>query len=479
MKNLTRLIFCFTLLFSSVDLSAQYLKISLKDAVDSALVRNKKIKQYNEAVYEKEYLQKAAVGNYYPKLNLNAGYTWLSSNPEINMSQVKESVDQNAGLYGAFIADELGLSDESQEEIFNRLVEGLGKLPAYNIVIDQQNYPNLGLNLVQPLFMGNKINTGKYYADTEYEIAKTELKITRDEIVQQTIERYITVALLERVVEVRQFVLTGIKKHELQAQKAIETGVIPPHEILRAQIEVAKAERELDDDKNNLQLAQLALIKSLELPEEITLEITDSLKYNLFDISLEAMEAEAMASQPLLMMVDQKKNLVDAKLRMDNSGMMPEIFAFGHYGLFREEYPVIMPPFVLGVQLNWNLFNGLQDMNKVKASKRLEQQVAFAKDYAQNEVELWVAKSYNNVLNYQAKYNKMEPTEKLAAKNLTINRKRFQEGLAKSIDVLDAEMLYKGARIERMHALFSYYKALTELYRATGHPEKTIEIITR
>ena len=479
MKNLIKLIVSLIFLFPSADSIAQYLKISLKDAVDSALVRNKKIKQYHEAVYEKEYLQKASNGNYFPKLNVNAGYTWLSANPEVNTSQVKESLDETAGLYGAFVAKELGLSEETQEEIFNRLVDGLGKLPAYNIVIDQQNYPNLGLNLVQPLFMGNKINTGKFYAETEYEISKTELKITKDEIIQQTIERYILVALLERVVEVRQFVLNGIKKHEQQAQKAIETGVIPPHEILRAQIEVAKAERELDDDLNNLKLAQLALKKSLELPEEMTLEITDSLKYNLFDIPLETLEAEAMAGQPLLDMVDQKDLLVDAKLRMDNSGMMPEIFAFGHYGLFRDEYPVIMPPFVVGVQLNWNIFNGLQDMNKVKASKRLKQQVAYAKDYAQSEVELWVAKSYNNVLNYQAKYNKMQPTVELATKNLTINRKRFQEGLAKSIDVLDAEMLYKGARIERVHALYSYYKALTELYKATGHPEKTVEIITR
>ena len=265
----------------------------------------------------------------------------------------------------------------------------------------------------------------------------------------------------------------------MQAQKAIDAGVIPPHEILRVQIEVAKAEREMEDDIHNLELARLALNKSLEFPDAADVQVTDTLKFNPLDESLESLQEMARANQPLLNMVDRKEEMAEAKLRLDKSGLMPEVFAFGRYSFFREQYPVVPSPFILGVQLNWNIFDGLQNINKVKAARTLHRQVEYAREYALNEVELWVAKSYNDVQNYRAKYEKLAPTVELAEKNLKINRKRFSEGLARSIDVLDAEMLYKGALTERLHALFNYYKALTELYKATGRPEKTVEIFTR
>ncbi len=466
------------LLLPGVSVQSQ-VSLGLQQAIDSAMQNNNKIKQSRESVYEKEYLRKAATGNYLPQISLNAGYTFLSRNPEVNMSQVKESVDDVAGKYGAVIASELGLSNETQEEIYNSIVNSLGKLPAYNIIIDQQHYPNLSINAIQPIFTGGKIIAGRNASQAEYELSQIELENTSNEITKEVIERYLQVVLLKEVVKTRQEVVEGIKQHEKDAKRAVEIGMIPPHELLRAQVAVANAERDRDDDKNKLELASLALKTLIGMKDYQQLDLTDALVYNLAYLPLDSLTVEAKKSQPIFKMIEQKKFLAEQKLNYDRSQFMPQIAAFGQWGLFREQYPVIMPPFIVGIQLNMKLFGGLKEYNTFQSSKHLQKQVKYAEEYANREVNLWVNKAYTDVINYQERYQKLEPTVKLAKRNLEINNKRFKEGVGKSIDVIDAEMLYAGAKTERLHSLYSYYEALAELYFATGNPDKVVDILTK
>jgi len=452
-------------------------RISLASAVDSALLNNSRIRQYRQAVLEKDQMKRASVGNFFPSIDVMGGYTYISENPEVNMSKVKESVDDMFGKYGAHIAHELGLSDETQEELYNRIVSGLGELPAYNIVIDQQNYPNLNIVATQPLFLGGKIIAGKRFADAEYGYADAELKKVSNEIIKETIERYFGVVLLQQVVEVRQEVVEGMKRHEKEAQRAIEIGVIPSHELLRAKVAVANAERDLIDDRNKLELAMLGLKSSMGLSEFTEVQVTDSLVFKLVPNDLENLKQEAMAQQPVFKMIDQKKLMVQQKHALEMSEMMPQIAAWGQYNAFGDNYPVTLPPFVIGIQAHINIFHGMQKFNKLKATNYLAQQVELADRYAHEQVNLWVDKSWREVVNKRERYLKMKPTVELARKNLEINEKRFREGLGKSIDVIDARLLYEGAEVERLKSLYDYYLALSDLYLATGDAQKAVDVL--
>ncbi len=452
-------------------------RVSLTSAVDSALLNNNRVRQYRQAVLEKDQMKKASVGNFFPSIDVMGGYTYISENPEVNMSKVKESVDDMFGKYGSYIAHELGLSDETQEELYNRIVAGLGELPAYNIVIDQQNYPNLNIVATQPLFLGGKIIAGKRFADAEYGYANAELKKVSNEIIKETIERYFGVVLLQQVVKVRRQVVEGMKRHEREAQRAIEIGVIPSHELLRAKVAVANAERDLIDDQNRLELATLGLKSSMGLPELTELEVTDSLVFKLVPGEVENLKQEAIKQQPVFQMIDQKRMMVKQKHALELSEFMPQIAAWGQYNAFGDNYPVTLPPFVIGIQAHINIFHGLQKFSKLKASDYMAEQVELADKYAHEQVNLWVDKSWREVINKRERYLKMEPTVELARKNLEINEKRFHEGMGKSIDVIDARLLYEGAEVERLKSLYDYYMALSDLYLATGDAQKAVDAL--
>jgi outer membrane protein TolC len=478
LKLFLRPLFVMLLVVATTTVSGQQvLKLDLRAAVDTALLHNNKIKQYQQVVQQKNYLNKAAVGNFLPSIDLAGGYTYMSQNPEINMDQVKGSIDDIAGKYGAGIASQLGLSPEVQQQVYQTVVDAASQVPAYNVVIDQQQYPSLNVVALQPIFLGGKIIAGKRFAEAELEYANQDLVQVSNEIIRETIERYYGVVLLNQVIITRKEVLAGMKKHEQQAIRAIEIGVIPAHEVLRAQVAVANAERDLADDENKLELAKMALKTSMGLDQSFQIEATDKFEYKMHPVELANLESEARLNQPIFKMIEQKKVMVDQQHALDISEFLPQVVAYGEYSWFREEYPVIMPPYIVGVQAKVNLFHGLKKYNNLKATQFLSKEVEAARQYANGQVELWVNKSYREVLNKEERYVKMKPTVELAAKNLEINEKRFQEGLSKSIDVIDARLLYEGMVVERLKSLYDYYIALSDLYLATGNPDKVVTLL--
>ncbi len=317
--------------FLPVSLKAQdTLIINLSSAIDSAMNNNSKILRYKQAVYEKKELKKASTGNYFPSIDLLGGYSYLSENPEVNMSKIKGSVDDIFGKYGSYIAGELGLSDDAQEVIYNKIVNGLEQLPAYNIVIDQQGYPNLNIVAKQPLFLGGKITAGRKFADAEYEYSNAEYKKITNEVTKEVIKRYYGVVLLKSVVEVRKEVVKGMKRHERDAERAIEIGVIPSHELLRAKVAVANAERDLIDDENKLDLAKLALKYSLGVPESTELVIKDSLTFKLVTYDVDNLKTITESKQPVFNMIE-TTHFLHAGVRIVEMGgtwqdVMPDIY---------------------------------------------------------------------------------------------------------------------------------------------------------
>ncbi len=453
------------------------LRLSLAAALDSAMQNNAKIRQYREKTEEKRYKKKSAVGNFFPSINVNGGFTWLSQNAEVNMSMFKESVDNMLIGYGALIGKGLQLSPGAQA-ILVKTISNVKKLPPVNLAIDGQNYPNLNFSIVQPIFTGGKIIAGKKFATAELSYSNEDLRKTENEITKETIDRYYAVVLLKAVVKTREQVVAGMKRHERDADKAIKIGMIPPYKRLRAEVAVANAERDLADDQNKLELAKLAFKSSIGLHPEVKIDVTDTLRFQACPLDLSLLQTEAKASQPVFQMIDQKKVMVKQKHHLDVAEFLPQIGAWGTYSMFRDRYPVIQPPFILGVQAHINLFHGAKKINELKATQHLAKEVEAADQYAHQQINLWVNKSYREVLNKQERYRKFQPTIALAKKNYNITEKRFREGMGKSTDVIDARLLYEKAQIDAYHTLYDYYVALSDLYLATGNPQKLVNLLT-
>ena len=83
------------------------------------------------------------------------------------------------------------------------------------------------------------------------------------------------------------------------------------------------------------------------------------------------------------------------------------------------------------------------------------------------------------VENAKYQYLKLNSTVELAKEHQTIVQRRFDEGIERSVDVVDSHLLAQTAQIEQLMILFQYYVALNNLYFAVGEPEEVINVLDK
>jgi len=452
--------------------------LSLREAVNITLKQNETIKRYKAKVNEKDSERDAAFGNFLPKVTLLGGYTYMGDNIEINMSHIKNSMDDIVAKYGTQISNAILPVPLPPDDLYNAIYNSAQKLPAYNVIIDQQQFPTANLSIVQPLFTGGKISAGSDFAEAEYQEASIEVTKITNETIQEIVNIYLGVVLLEQVVETRKDVVRGIEKHKAMAEKLVLEGIISKYHILRAKVALAEAESELEDDKNNLSLAQLALASTMGFQQDTTFILTDKLLFEKTNIELASSVDSAYSNQPILKLIEQKKMMVDQKQNVATSNMWPTIFAFGEMGFFREEMPgIIQPPWIVGVQMKYEIFSGMKDYHEIQSAQHLGNQLTIANRDAKNKIKLWISKAFLEIDNAKVKYEKLASTIELAEESRRMANRRFEEGYGTSLEVIDANLVLEGEKIKRLATLYNYYKSISEFYVAIGEPDKILDLI--
>ncbi len=473
-------IFLFIFLAS---LSAQ--ELTIKDAIDVALRNNEKIKQYKERLKQKEYDVYTAWGNFLPSVNLDGSFTHLNDKLEIDLSPIRTGmITMQAGtqveLANIYNILNTGtpLTPVQKGALLNKYLGDLDNLlPEFKQTLKKQNYYQAAFVGVQPLFLGGKLWAAKTFAESEREAAKIELKKTENEVISDVLVNCFNYLLVKQVVETRKNVLAGMKKHEEDANKLFNEGLIANYHLLRAKVAVAEAERNLSDDLNNLDLATIALKSSLGLDDSVKIVITDSLFFNDNNLELGSLLSLAETDQPILKIIEQKKIAAEQKYNAERGSFLPQIAAFGKYEIYPQYLSALEPRWAVGIQLKFNIFNGFKDYTKLESAIHLENEVDMIYAGAKRQVNLWVNKSYKDMDNFRTKYNKLNASLELAKENLRMNEKRFESGLGTSLEVIDARLSLEKVEIDRLVALNQYYKSLTELQLAVGNPINVLKLM--
>ena len=458
--------------------------LSLENAVQIALQKNEKIMQYSEKAQQKRYGDYEAWGNFLPSVSFNGALNHLNEPMQIDLNPIRSAMIQLqsgnqvefANIYRLLQANPQ-LTPQERAALFAQYSSHLDSvIPPFVETFKKQDYRTATLVGVQPLFMGGKLIAAKRFAKAERNAAGFELQKTRNEVVRDVVNQYLSIVLLSEVVKTREEVLAGMNRHQKDAQSLFKEGLISKSQVLRAEVAVADAERNLFDDRNRLSLAQIALRQTLSLEDNETLIVEDSLVFHAVSDSMNQLLETAYSHQPILQMIGQKKTAANQKYASDRSEMLPTLAAFGKYELYPEYLSSLEPRWVIGLQLNYKLFTGLQRYYRLQSAKHLKNEVGYLDASTRREIRLWIEKSYRSMSNARERYQLLRASLDLAQENLRQNEVRFQTGLASSLDVIDAQLALEKQLIERLTSLFEYYTSWNELYLASGEPDRIVQV---
>ena len=405
---------------------------SLKEAVEIALDRSPLLHSASEGIKGADYLNKAALTDFFPTARTEYGFTYLNIAPYFT---------------------------------------GAGGIRA--TVGTRSNYSWM-TGLDQPLFTGGFRYWSYRLAKLGVDLSKVFFELVKQDLVLQVKAAYFNILKAEKI---RQVAVQAVEQLEsqLKVSKAFyDVGVIPKNDLLQTQVELAQARQDLTSAEVELAVAKATFNTLLRRDVRMEVEVEDILEYRPMEIPFEECLVEARKNRPELREAELSVKKAEKEVWLGRSEYFPTIGLSGNYERVGDD------PSVSGSKFedkdSWNInayarwtfwqWGKKRQLVREKQSKLIQAQDAMVE--VEDGISLEVKDAYLRLTEARDKIDVAKLAIEQAEENFRINQERFKEQVATATDVLDAQTLLTRAKSNYFNALSDYNIAWARLDRAMG-----------
>lgn len=320
---------------------------------------------------------------------------------------------------------------------------------------------------VMPLYTGGKIPAAQAAARADQTLARAELAGERGSQQLQLVQAYFGQQLAVRVLDVRTQVLAGMEQHLAQARVLEREGMATVAQRLQAEVARDKAQREQLRSANDLASAQQTLAALLRAGAPVQ---TASPLFVLSQLpaSLQQLGDTARQSHPQVERLQALQDKARAGLAVEQAKLKPQIYLFGKYDFQREDALLTDPDWAFGIGLRYNLVSPSMRPLQVRAARAQLEQASAGLEEARTRVGIGVSQAWHALDSARSQFLLLESAQAQAAENLRLQQLSWREGMATSLDVIDARLSLGAAQVERAQAAYQFTVALAQLLEVAG-----------
>ncbi|OCL26509.1 hypothetical protein U472_10965 [Orenia metallireducens] len=425
MKRKQVYILVITLLFSLSTIASAHHVINKEQAIETALARNAELNKLRKEIERTEAQLKEAGGAFYPTVDLGTNYTRFGEEPQAGAAK--------------------------------------------------DNY-SISLNLNQPIFLAGQLRSAYAIAKNNLKISKLELEQKKEEIIYQVLEEYYNILKAKEILKVREQQVNQNKEYVEVAEINKEVGIGTKSDLLQAKVSYNQAQQDLLVAKNNLETTKLALKNTLNMADDVELEISDTLEWKEEEFEMEEVYSYALYNKSMFKLLDlQEENAKLSLKREKNSNIYPEVSLNAKYETSDEKFTVSDGNWQTTLSLSYNLFNGGRDKEQEEQLSKVLEKVQINQKQIKRDIRLSIK---STLLNLRAARDRIKLNElnlKQAQENLENNELKFKEGIITCLDLLDVQTTYQQVRTQYYQAIYDYNLAVAELNKVIGKIEEEVK----
>lgn len=400
---------------------------------------------------ELEEERKAARSLYWPKVEAAARYTRIDSPIELDLEPIRGVI--------------LALHPQVPP----------AAIPPFIETFQEERFWRANVQATWPVFTGGKVAAANRAAEARVDDARADKRMTGDALTTELVRRYFGLGLAVSARDVRADVLRGIDEHLREAARLEHEGLISRAERLHASVAQADADRELKRAEQDVEIARAGLANILSLRD--TGNPSSPLVMGVAIEPLDQVERTAQQAHPALDVLAAQRTLAGQALKAERGKFLPDVYLFGMRELHEGGLTILDPKWAVGAGVSWTLFDGFERSHKVAAATLQQQRVDDIEQRARRDIAAIVEKRYREMTKAREQFDALEAALELGHENLRVRTRAFEEGLATSLDVVDARLSLSRVELERLAAAYDYDVALASLLEQSGQSDRFEQIV--
>ena len=450
--------------FAATAQPQQVYRFSIKEAVDMAFKNLPGLKNLELDYKLQEATNKQITASAYPQITGTAGL-----NHYLQLPQILFPDGTAAAIYS--ILKEEGVKDGSGNPIVKDIA-----VTQRQVSFQQPWNASVGASLNQLLFQPD-VFVGLKARATALEFARVNVDVEKEKVREQAYKQYYGVLIAEKQLFFIKDGITRLEKLKHDMEQMYKNGFSEKLDIDKTEVQLnnLKTSQNLMENAIRLNYASLKFaigIKqqdSVALSEELSAEYLkrSMLEETPFQYS-ERKEFQALTIARKLQGLDLKR------YQMSN---LPTVSFFMNYNLQGQSTKFITSSDALwlksslaGIQVNVPIFNGFLRKYKVQEAKLKLEKIDNNMDQLKNAIDMEQSINRNLFKNAMLNLDIQQRNMDLAKSIYNTSKKKYEQGLARSFELLqdenairDSESRYFEALYQAALARVSYLKALGKL----------------
>ena len=339
-----------------------------------------------------------------------------------------------------------------------------------------------GLSLMQPIYTGGKILTGRKMAKIGESVAEEQQRMTKMDVIVEADNAYWTYLAVSRKVKMMESYSRQMDTIYNQTKAALSVGLATENEMLRVEAKRSEIKYQTQKVQNGADLCRISLCRVIGADYDTQIELTDT----TFTLQPIMTLSDDLSNRPELAMLQKNVDINEQQIKMVRADMLPMValsagytyfgnikmetmvdVGGGTYMPFTSEFKDGIGTAMLAVQipiLHWG-----EGFKKVKKAKLELNNAQLELDKNKKLLNLQVQQAIRNV---QDSYMMIETATlalKQAEENLRVMRNRYDQSMVPLTDLLDAQSQWQQSYSNYIEAQSQYKIYETEYLRATGN----------
>ncbi len=326
------------------------------------------------------------------------------------------------------------------------------------------------VNVSLPLYSGLRIKYGIEASKFLEEAAKLDVDHDKEGVILNIIDAYNNLYKAGLQIDVINSSLQQSQQRVTDFSNLEANGLLARNDLLKAQLQVSNIQLNLVDAKNNLQLNTIVLDLLLGLPDSTKLTLdSNSFVMPPSPGNPDDYRQQALQNRKDLQAVDYRIKASGSNVKSTEGEKYPSLALTGGY--VAADVPNVLTVYNavnVGIGLNYSLSSLWKTDAKVQQAKARQRQTEANRSELSDQIQLQVGRSYLAYTSSLEKINVYELAIQQAEENYRITKNKFDNSLATTTDLLEAEAAQLQARLNFTSAKSDAVVAYKRLQQTVG-----------